>query len=204
MSNFQLSSVLVDTYTGVIATPGLYLGQRAIVTDYNHAEMYWSSVSGPWKWAKTWQLLDRQHTAFTLANAAGEQTAYSHTLPPLSGNDMIRVEHFWTNNASTALKEVHVNLGSTGVILGFKNDLGNNISNVSANFVSMFRNRASQSDQAWFSNARGVYGRATVALVTTNQNTATSKTLAITGTRTVSGTEVMRLDWADIWICGGD
>lgn len=192
-------SIVTGTLAEILARSGLHTGQRAIPSDFNGAERYWNGSA--WKWAKKWQPLALLRTAFTVTAAStSEEVGMTYTLPALGANDMLQINHFWTvtNNANAKTARVTVD-GGGGI--GQAIDLASQ--NV-GNLVAEMRNMNSASVQKWFSNNRAVYGGTSSSLQGTTKATGTAGlVLTITGQK-ATGSDTMTLEWADIWICGGD
>ena len=196
-ASFQAASVIVDTEANVLAKTGTYTGQRAVLTNRNSAEMYWNGSA--WKWAHFCQPMSLLRTAFTVTAAStSEDTGMTYTLPAVGANDMLLVNHFWTVTNNANAKTARVNLdGAAGQAI----DLASQ--NV-GNLVAMMRNMNSASVQKWFSNNRAVYGGTSSSLQGTTKATGTAGlVLTVTGQK-ATGSDTMTLEWADIWICGGD
>ena len=190
-------SIVTGTLAEILARSGLYTNQRAIPSDFNGAERYWNGSA--WKWAKKWQPLALLRTAFTVTAAStSEEAGMTYTLPAIGANDMLMVNHFWTVTNNVNVKTARVNLdGAAGQAV----DLASQ--NV-GNLVTMMRNMNSASVQKWFSNNRAVFGGTSSSLQGTTKATGTAGlVLTITGQK-ATGSDTMTLEWADIWICGGD
>ncbi len=193
----QAHSIVTGTLAEILARSGLFTNQRAIPSDFNGAERYWNGSA--WKWAKKWQPLALLRTAFTVTAAStSEETGMTYTLPAIGANDMLMVNHFWTVTNNANMKTARVNLdGAAGQAV----DLASQ--NV-GNLVTMMRNMNSASAQKWFSNNRAVYGGTSSSLQGTTKATGTAGlVLTVTGQK-ATGSDTMTLEWADIWICGGD
>ena len=190
-------SIVVGTLAEVLAKTGITTYQRAVATDFNDCELYWNGSA--WRWAKKWQPLALLRTAFTVTAAStSEETGMTYTLPAIGANDMLMVNHFWTVTNNANMKTARVNLdGAAGQAV----DLASQ--NV-GNLVTMMRNMNSASAQKWFSNNRAVYGGTSGSLQGTTKATGTAGlVLTVTGQK-ATGSDTMTLEWADIWICGGD
>ena len=63
----QSLTTLVGTYAEIVtaAFPGDFTHQRAIITDHNNAEMYWSGSA--WLWLPRYQLVHSVRTPVSLA-----------------------------------------------------------------------------------------------------------------------------------------
>lgn len=190
-------SVVYGTMAEILARSGLFTNQRAIPSDFNGAERYWNGSA--WKWAKKWQPLALLRTAFTVTAAStSEEVGLTYTLPAIGANDMLMVNHFWTVTNNANVKTARVNLdGAAGQAV----DLASQ--NV-GNLVAQMRNMNSASVQKWFSNNRAVFGGTSSSLQGTTKATGTAGlVLTVTGQK-ATGSDTMTLEWADIWICGGD
>lgn len=190
-------SLITGTLAEILARSGLHTGQRAIPSDFNGCGLYWNGSA--WKWAKKWQPLALLRTAFTVTAAStSEETGMTYTLPAIGANDMLMVNHFWTVTNNANAKTARVNLdGAAGQAI----DLASQ--NV-GNLVAQMRNMNSASVQKWFSNNRAVFGGTSSSLQGTTKVTSTAGlVLTVTGQKD-TGSDTMTLEWADIWICGGD
>ncbi len=190
-------SIIYGTLAEILARSGLHTHQRAVATDYNNTWLYWNGSA--WKWAKKWQPLALLRTAFTVTAAStSEETGMTYTLPAIGANDMLMVNHFWTVTNNANVKTARVNLdGAAGQAV----DLA---SQSVGNLVTMMRNMNNASVQRWFSDNRAVYGGTGGAIKATTKVTGTAGlVLTITGQK-ATGSDTMTLEWADIWICGGD
>lgn len=203
MSEFQLASVLVETLTTILAEDGLYLGQRAIVTDHNNAELYWSGETDRWKWIPTWQLAYKDHRAVSVTTTNTETPVRSYFLPALGPDDMLRVSHFWTFGTGTSnTKTIRVRIDAT-LCFELIVDLATQLS---TNLVHDVRNMNDPSVQRWVSQY-GVVTTTTptmglLAATTTKVLGTAGKELKVAGKNQV-GTDTMTLECVDVWICGG-
>lgn len=194
-----LAEILLNTGNG----SGSYVGQRAIATDKgvgNGLELVYNGSA--WKYATVWQPLALLRAPVTLPNDTAENTAFTYTLPILGANTMLRVCHFWTTNANASGKTVKVNLDATGAGTGFSSDISS-ASAATGNLVTEIRNMNDTAVQKWFSNNKAIFGANNGTIQGTTRQTGTAGVvLTVTGTKTTAG-DVMTLEWADLWICGG-
>lgn len=189
-------SIIYGTLAEILARSGLHTHQRAVATDYNNTWLYWNGSA--WKWAKTWQPLSLLRTDYTLPADTAANVALSYTLPALGANDMLRICEYWTVTNNANVKSAIVKLNGNN---GRSMDLAGK---GSGNLVLEMRNQNNAAVQDWFNNNSSVFGAISGAKVSTTENTAVAgKVLEIIGQKATAG-DTMTLEWADIWICGGD
>lgn len=194
-----IDSILVGTLAEILATTGTALRQRACATDFNDTWLYWNGSA--WKWAKYWQPLALLRTPFTVtASSTNEETALTYTLPALGANTMLMINQTWnslTNNANAKTARVTVD-GGGGI--GSAIDMA---SATTGTLTTIMRNMNDASVQKWFTNSPKIYGANSGSVQGTTKVTGVAgKVLVISGQKAV-GTDVMTLEYADIWICGG-